>query len=118
LIGGNVFNTVMMRKMPLDRAGRVVLPTPQSDSTQDQNEDSLGIASECTPAHEELCDFNRRDWAALLKLRPDAAVAAPPPTAPLPTPDTAPAEQTMPPGFPRVVPPRPEAQPSPTQQPE
>ncbi|MCP3044076.1 DUF2272 domain-containing protein [Xanthomonas euvesicatoria] len=116
LIGGNVFNTVMMRKMPLDRAGRVVLPTPQSDSSQDQNEDSLGIASECTPAHEDLCDFNRRDWAALLKLRPDAAMVAPPATAPLPTPDTTPTEQTMPPGFPRVVPPRPQTQPAQTQQ--
>ncbi|TKA19768.1 hypothetical protein TN51_00025, partial [Xanthomonas euvesicatoria pv. citrumelonis] len=83
---------------------------------QDQNEDSLGIASECTPAHEDLCDFNRRDWAALLKLRPDAAMVAPPPTAPLPTPDTTPTEQTMPPGFPRVVPPRPQTQPAQTQQ--
>lgn len=115
LIGGNVFNTVMMRKMPLDRAGRVVLPTPQSDGSQDQSEDGLGIASECTPAHEELCDFNRRDWAALLKLRPDALMTAPPPVEPLPSPTTLPT--TMPPGFPRVVPPRPETQPAPTQQP-
>ncbi|RBC65830.1 DUF2272 domain-containing protein, partial [Xanthomonas oryzae pv. oryzae] len=96
------------------RAGRVVLPTPQSDSSQEQNEDSVGIASECTPAHEELCDFNRRDWAALLKLRPDATMSAPPPSAPLPTPGIVPTDQAMPPGFPRVVPPRPETQPAQT----
>ncbi|MEA9754150.1 DUF2272 domain-containing protein [Xanthomonas campestris] len=117
LIGGNVFNAVMMRKMPLDRAGRVVLPTPQTDASQgeSENEDSLGAARECTPAHEELCDFNRRDWAALLKLRPDAAVTAPPPTEPLPAPTAPAATQPMPPGFPRVVPPRPEGQPAPAQ---
>ncbi len=105
LIGGNVLNTVMMRKMELDRAGRLVLPPPQQAAGDD--EDSLGSGRECTPAHEELCDFNRRDWAALLKLRPEATLTAPAPATPLPPAQPPAAPDTMPPGFPRVVPPRP-----------
>ncbi len=104
LIGGNVLNTVMMRKMPLDRAGRLELPPPQA-STQQQDDENLGVSRDCTPAREELCDFNRRDWATLLKLRPNAIVTAPASAAPLPAPTSQP--QAMPPGFPRVVPPRP-----------
>lgn len=107
LIGGNVLNTVMMRKLGLDRAGRLVLPAPQDANGGDEDAASAGL--ECTPAHEELCDFNRRDWAALLKLRDDAALSAPaslPVVAPQPVPAPAPSA-TMPPGFPRVVPPRP-----------
>ncbi|KAB7764083.1 DUF2272 domain-containing protein [Xanthomonas maliensis] len=112
LIGGNVFNTVMMRKMRLDRAGHLLLPAPQSGATESESDDGLGSSNECTPAHEELCDFNRRDWAALLKLRDTAAQIPPPPpttTMPAPTPASEPQPpQTMPPGFPRVVPPRPQ----------
>lgn len=107
LIGGNVLNTVMMRKLELDRAGRLVLPTPQDSGGGD--EDTVNAGLECTPAHEELCNFNRRDWAALLKLRDDATLSAPvslpvapPESIPTPTPAI-----PVPPGFPRVVPPRP-----------
>ncbi|ALR07840.1 DUF2272 domain-containing protein [Xylella fastidiosa] len=66
LIGGNVSNTVMMRKLPLDRKGRLQLSRLQLH--QDQ---------ECTPAQENNCNSNRGDWAALLKLRPDVALAPP-----------------------------------------
>lgn len=108
LIGGNVLNTVMMRKLPLDRAGRLQLAAPLAQPGQD--EDAMSPGGECTPAQEELCDFNRRDWAALLKLNP-AATLAPMSPAIMPTPpESAPAPAaptTMPPGFPRVVPPRP-----------
>lgn len=109
LVGGNVLNTVMMRKLELDRAGRLVLPAPQDANGGDEDAVSAGL--ECTPAHEELCDFNRRDWAALLKLREDAALTAPaslPVAPPEPVPATPPSAP-MPPGFPRVVPPRPAA---------
>ncbi|KRG43343.1 hypothetical protein ARC20_09850 [Stenotrophomonas panacihumi] len=111
LIGGNVFNTVMMRKLPLDRTGRLVLPKPLA--TGDGSEDGVGVALDCSPARESQCDLNRRDWAALLKLRPTARLIAPPPQAlPTVTPTT-PTQTPMPPGFPRVVPPRPVQQPVP-----
>ncbi len=111
LIGGNVFNTVMMRKLPLDRTGRLVLPKPLA--TGDGSEDGVGVALDCSPARESQCDLNRRDWAALLKLRPTARLIAPPPQAlPTVTPTT-PTQTPMPPGFPRVVPPRPVPQQTP-----
>lgn len=104
LIGGNVFNTVMMRKLPLDRSGRLVLPKPLA--TAGGSDDGVGMALDCSPAREAQCDLNRRDWAALLKLRPMALLVVPPPqSVPTVTP-TAPTAP-MPPGFPRVVPPRP-----------
>lgn len=106
LIGGNVLNTVMMRKLELDRAGRLLLPAPQDGNGNGGDEDSAGAGLECTPAHEELCDFNRRDWAALLKLRENLATV---PVAAPPAPATPPDAPAMPPGFPRVVPPRPGA---------
>ncbi|KWV13888.1 DUF2272 domain-containing protein [Xanthomonas translucens] len=68
LIGGNVLNAVTMRKLPLDRAGRLQLQAPLA---QDQVGDD-GAGLECTPGREELCDFNRQDWAALLQLQPQA----------------------------------------------
>jgi len=110
LIGGNVFNTVMMRKLPLDRSGRLVLPKPLA--TGNGSEDGTGIAVDCSPARESQCDLNRRDWAALLKLRPGALLVVPPPRA-LPTITPSPTTTPMPPGFPRVVPPRPVQQPQP-----
>ena len=73
LIGGNVLNAVTMRKLPLDRAGRLQLEAPLA---QDQVGDD-GAGLECTPGHEELCDFNRQDWAALLKLQPQAQLQPP-----------------------------------------
>lgn len=75
LIGGNVMNTVAMRKLDLDRSGRIELP-PAKTSTSD------GVDPGCTPGREEECSFNRQDWAALLKL-----VATAPAMAPMPPPD-------------------------------
>lgn len=97
LIGGNVLNTVMLRKLPLDRSGRLTLPTALADNE--------GAGNDCSPANEAACDFNRRDWATLLKLREAASISAPP-SAPPVSPAAAP-RTPMPPGFPRVVPPRP-----------
>ncbi len=74
LIGGNVANTVAMRKLPLDRTGRLVVP-PQSDAAP------AALEPACSPGREEECDFNRQDWAALLKLV-EAAPAQPPPGTP------------------------------------
>ncbi|MBD7920354.1 DUF2272 domain-containing protein [Xanthomonas bonasiae] len=109
LIGGNVLNAVTMRKLPLDRAGRLQLEAPLA---QDQAGDD-GAGLECTPGREELCDFNRQDWAALLRLQPQAQLqppvtpgvvpavdpAAPPATAPMvppPASGTAPAAPAVP----------------------
>ncbi|HEY0335510.1 MAG TPA: DUF2272 domain-containing protein [Stenotrophomonas sp.] len=114
LIGGNVFNTVMMRKLPLDRGGRIVMAPPSAQASD--GEDGIGIALGCSPSREKECDYNRRDWAALLKLRPTALRVAPPPQS-LPSVTPATSATPMPAGFPRVVPPRPQPQPQPQQDP-
>lgn len=110
LIGGNVFNAVTMRKLKLDRSGRLQLDAPLA---QEQNDE--GAALECTPGHEELCDVNRQDWSALLKLQPQAQLLPPtPPTVPAPMPiappPATPASAT--PGTP-AVPPAPPTAPNP-----
>lgn len=71
LIGGNVFNGVTMRKLKLDVQGRAVLPRPVSMSYEDGESGSYG--SSCSPANEAACDFNRQNWAVLLKLKPTMA---------------------------------------------
>ena len=68
LVGGNVANAVVMRKLPLDRTGRLLMPAPADPQP-------LTLEPACSPGREEECDFNRQDWAALLKL-----VEAPAPT--------------------------------------
>ena len=78
LIGGNVMNSVVMRKLALDRSGRIELPPAKA-------EPSDGVEPGCTPGREEECSFNRQDWAALLKL-----VATAPATAPAAVPVVAP----------------------------
>jgi hypothetical protein len=117
LIGGNVMNTVAMRKLPLDRSGRIQLPPAPSSDPYDMG---------CTPGREDECNFNRQDWAALLKLvasapmhapLPAPAPATPLPSAPVQPGVPAPAQKQTP-TFPRVVPPRPQPQsPLPTSQP-
>jgi hypothetical protein len=89
LIGGNVFNAVTMRQLELDRSGHVVLPIPQAAS-EDGTSDGSGPGHECTPAQEDQCNFNRQDWAVLLKLQAQAVVPALPvmPYLPLPPPST------------------------------
>jgi hypothetical protein len=61
LIGGNVMNTVAMRKLTLDRSGRIELPAAKATTSD-------GMEVGCTPGREDECSFNRQDWAALLKL--------------------------------------------------
>lgn len=72
LIGGNVMNTVAMRKLGLDRSGRIDLPPARAGASD-------GVDPGCTPGREEECSFNRQDWAALLKLVATAPTALPPP---------------------------------------
>jgi hypothetical protein len=111
LIGGNVMNTVAMRKLSLDRSGRIQLPPAPSSDPYDMG---------CTPGREDECNFNRQDWAALLKLVATSPMGSTPsyPPSPSPAPATgplpAPAQPGVPattappkPTFPRVVPPRP-----------
>ncbi|ULJ62426.1 DUF2272 domain-containing protein [Wielerella bovis] len=54
LIGGNVADTVMLRKMPLDKNQFIVLP-----------DDMQGV---CQVENETACNANRQHWVALLKL--------------------------------------------------
>ena len=61
LIGGNVANTVIMRKLSLDQTGKLELP----------NVANAGPG--CSPGRAEACNFNRQDWAALLKLSTPAS---------------------------------------------
>ncbi|MCL1635142.1 DUF2272 domain-containing protein [Luteimonas sp. SX5] len=68
LVGGNVFNGVTMRKLKLDVQGRAILPRPVSATYEDGEAGSY--ASNCSPSNEAACDFNRQNWAVLLKLKP------------------------------------------------
>lgn len=54
LVGGNVMHAVMLRKMPIDAEGRVVLPAPKT--------------TPCTPHDESSCQLNRQAWVVVLKL--------------------------------------------------
>lgn len=91
LIGGNVANSVVMRKLMLDRTGLIELPKANAASAST----SL-IEQNCSPGHEEECNLNRQDWAALLKLTASNPAPAfnstaplpPPPDEPIPTPVT------------------------------
>ncbi|SEK67893.1 hypothetical protein SAMN05428989_0591 [Pseudoxanthomonas sp. GM95] len=89
LIGGNVFNAVTMRQLPLDRSGHVLLPVPQA-VPEDGSGEANGPGRECTPSQADQCNFNRQDWAVLLKLQaqtvqpPLPASPAAPITAPVP----------------------------------
>lgn len=82
LIGGNVQQGVTMRLLPLNRNGQF-WGLPQR----------TGAESLCAPDHEAACNFNRQDWAVLLKLKPADVLAklpgasslAPVPAEPLPT---------------------------------
>ena len=114
LIGGNVMNSVVMRKLALDRSGRIELPPAKA-------EPSDGVEPGCTPGREEECSFNRQDWAALLKLVATAPAAVPvvapdPPAPPAPAtvePALAPAAAATP-----AVPSAPVPQPAPASQPQ
>ncbi|HHW4678478.1 MAG TPA: DUF2272 domain-containing protein [Xylella sp.] len=73
LVGGNVSNTVMMRKLPLDHKGRLQLSVIQKKNSKT----APNHKDKCTPTQENNCNFNRHDWAALLKLRPNATLVPP-----------------------------------------
>ena len=63
-VGGNVLQGVTLRMLNLNRNGMLwALPR--------------GNNAGCTPANEAACNFNRQNWAVLLKLRPLAPVPAP-----------------------------------------
>ena len=83
-IGGNVANAVVMRKLTLDRTGIIELPKASNAQA-----DGTSVAMGCSPGHEEECNLNRQDWAALLKL-----------TANVPAMTTAPVEAPQPGGQP------------------
>ena len=76
LIGGNVQQSVTMRLLPLNRNGEFWSLPQRIDG-----------GAECSPDNAEACNFNRQDWAVLLKLKPAAALAqlpaATPPAIPI-----------------------------------
>lgn len=64
LVGGNVFDSVTMRLLPLTPGGRFHdLPRRSLD------------APECAPDARAACSANRQDWAVLLQLRPQSELA-------------------------------------------
>lgn len=82
LISGNVQQTVTMRLLPLNRNGEF-WSLPQRASGQ----------AACSPDNEAACNFNRQDWAVLLKLRPAAELATLQRAMPLPHPPPMPEQQ-------------------------
>ena len=64
LIGGNVQQGVTMRLLPLNRNGEFWSLPQRIDG-----------GSPCSPDNAEGCNFNRQDWAVLLKLKPAGALA-------------------------------------------
>jgi len=99
LVSGNVLNTVAMRKLPLDRTGRLeaarilagATASAGVPATEDAGAPEPGATVEqdvplprpvdyvpgaCSPGRAWACDFNRQDWAVLLKLRPQAELDA------------------------------------------
>ncbi|UNK56697.1 DUF2272 domain-containing protein [Pseudoxanthomonas daejeonensis] len=114
LIGGNVLNSVVMRKLPLDRSGRLepatlgqamagvpgthasapdagpvqaaaaaqpasgatpshaAIPAASAGAAEAEDSATPINAAACRPGNAAACSFNRRDWAVLLKLKPQA----------------------------------------------
>ncbi|MEN1940398.1 DUF2272 domain-containing protein [Luteimonas sp. MJ246] len=72
LVGGNVFDGVTMRLLPLTDGGRFEdLPSRGDDGV------------ECSPDQSSACSANRQDWAALLQLRPQGELARLAPAPPM-----------------------------------
>ena len=71
LVGGNVQQTVTLRTLNLNAGGRF-WGLPQRTEGE----------PECSPDAPAACDFNRQDWAVLLKLKPQAQLAQLGPVAP------------------------------------
>jgi hypothetical protein len=64
LVGGNVQQGVAMRLLPLNRNGEFWSLPQRIDG-----------GAPCSPDNAEACNFNRQDWAVLLKLKSPAALA-------------------------------------------
>lgn len=80
LVGGNVQQAVTMRLLPLNAAGRFWNLPQRVDGEP-----------ACSPDLPAACNFNRQDWAVLLKLKPQQELAklgpvAPPRLAPIDAP--------------------------------
>ncbi len=73
LIGGNVQQGVTMRLLRVNRNGNF-WSLPQR----------FGGEAPCSPDTEGSCNFNRQDWAVLLKLKSPAALAQLPDATPVP----------------------------------
>jgi hypothetical protein len=71
LVGGNVLQAVTLRVLNLNASGHFWGLPRRSDAD-----------AECSPETQAACDFNRQDWAALLKLKPQAQLAQLGPVAP------------------------------------
>lgn len=75
LVGGNVQQAVTMRVLSLNATGRFWnLPMRSQGDVA------------CSPDAPAACNFNRQDWAVLLKLKPQAQLALMPPARILPAP--------------------------------
>lgn len=86
LVGGNVFDGVTMRMLPLTPGGQFRdLPVRQPADLP------------CSPDHPAQCNANRQDWTVLLQLRPGEALAA---LVPPPPPTPAAPARALPAGFP------------------
>jgi hypothetical protein len=89
LVGGNLFDTVAMRELPLSPGGRFAALPMRTAADPD-----------CTPESRHVCDLNRQDWSVLLQLRPAGELAglrgSQQPVA-APTPAAAPAPAAVPP---------------------
>lgn len=64
LVGGNVQQAVTMRVLNLNAGGRFWNLPQRTEG---------GV--ECSPDTQAACDFNRQDWAVLLKLKPQTQLA-------------------------------------------
>lgn len=64
LVGGNVQQAVTMRVLDLNSSGRIWGLPMRTDGDV-----------ECSPDTPVACNFNRQDWAVLLKLKPQAELA-------------------------------------------
>lgn len=84
LVSGNIQQGVTMRLLPLNRNGEFWSLPQRMDG-----------GAPCSPDNAEACNFNRQDWAVLLKLKPSAALAqlpgaVPQVTSPIPQAPSAP----------------------------
>lgn len=72
LVGGNVYDSVTMRRLPLTPGHRF-----------DKLPMRLASDPECTPESLYACDLNRQDWSVFLELQPEEALAGLQPALPM-----------------------------------